>query len=73
MSGESFDRRDFMKLLGVAGVAAGAGYVVPKDMIGSGKAEARMGSKQDYEVHPGELDDYYGFWSSGHTGEIRVI
>jgi nitrous-oxide reductase len=73
MSDESFDRRDFMKLLGVAGVAAGAGYVIPKDMIGSGKAEARMSSKQSNEVLPGELDDYYGFWSSGHTGEVRVL
>ena len=34
---------------------------------------ARPAVANKYEVKPGELDEYYVFFSSGQTGEVRII
>jgi nitrous-oxide reductase len=63
------ERRDFMK----AGMAAGAATSLTgcTGLLGGGGDEQRAASA-DYEVPPGEHDDYYAFLSGGHSGNIRV-
>ncbi len=79
MSDKNLNRRKFLKAVGVAGAAAGVGYVLPKGISDKSdnsfipKAEAKSAGRQSHEVKPGEYDDYYGFWSGGHSGEVRIV
>ena len=49
---------------GVAGLVGGAA-VTSRDAKAAAAPEAHVG--------PGDLDEYYGFWSSGQSGEVRVL
>lgn len=64
-------RRGVLGGTAVAGAAAFSGGAVYLDFVRQAKALPAVG--QSAEVKPGDLDEYYGFGSSGQTGEVRVI
>jgi nitrous-oxide reductase len=57
--------------LGTLGLTGAAVVTGATGLMGSAApAAAATGTGQ---VGPGELDEYYGFWSSGQTGEMRIL
>lgn len=63
-------RRNFLKstgLVGAAGVGLASG-VLPYKVWAAPEGEGLK-----VHVGPGELDEYYGFWSGGQSGEVRVL
>ncbi|NRQ16618.1 TAT-dependent nitrous-oxide reductase [Ensifer sesbaniae] len=54
----------------VAGAAAVGGAVSISTVTA---APALAAGRQSTEVKPGELDEYYVFFSGGHSGEVRIL
>jgi len=67
----SISRRQLLggsaKLVAIASVSTVTGMSIMTPKI----AEAAVKAK--YHVGPGDLDEYYGFWSSGQGGELRIL
>ncbi|MCA0872498.1 TAT-dependent nitrous-oxide reductase [Seohaeicola saemankumensis] len=61
-------RRGMLGATATGAVLAGTG--VGSTLLGGNAAQAAAASSH---LAPGELDDYYGFWSSGQTGELRIM
>lgn len=56
--------------IGGAASMAGLGSMV---MTPEAFAKAAEEGRNKATVEPGELDEYYGFWSGGHSGEVRIL
>ncbi len=54
--------------VGLAGGAAG----LAGSLVGANPASAREVAHST-DVPPGKLDDYYGVWSGGQSGELRIL
>ncbi len=58
--------------LAAGAVAAGGGTAA---LVGTSvmTATPAQGAEGKHLLAPGELDEYYGFWSSGQAGELRIL
>ncbi len=65
---EGLTRRDML----AAPVALGAVGALAAAATGMSASPA-LAAGAEINVAPGELDEYYGFWSSGQAGEVRII
>ncbi|MCE8010408.1 nitrous-oxide reductase [Halomonas daqingensis] len=70
---KDLSRRHFLRNSAVTGVAGAslAGGFGAGALVRSRPAEAA--TNNEHHVEPGELDEYYGFWSGGHSGEVRIL
>jgi len=66
-------RRGFLGASALTGAAVAATAFGGAVMSRETWAAAVKDAQQKIHVAPGELDDYYGFWSGGHQGEVRVV
>jgi nitrous-oxide reductase len=71
-------RRSFINTAALVGLTAGVAACTEKSGPAAAPAPAAPASAHAdagaaTHLKPGELDTYYGLWSGGHTGDMRVL
>ncbi|MCC5857913.1 MAG: nitrous-oxide reductase [Ectothiorhodospiraceae bacterium] len=66
-------RRRFLGATAAVGIVGAAGATGAGMLVRSGESAAASGGAADHHIAPGQLDEYYGFWSGGHSGEVRIF
>ena len=69
----SLSRRQLLGSSAIAAAAAGATGIGGGAMLAGTPSPALAAEGNSAEVKPGELDEYYTFFSSGQTGEVRIV
>lgn len=67
---ESKSRRKFFGKSALIGAGAVAAPMTAAMFASQAQANAKKAANSA-TVHPGELDEYYGFWSGGHLSSLK--
>ncbi|VVQ11091.1 Nitrous-oxide reductase [Pseudomonas fluorescens] len=74
VDGPGLNRRLFLGASALTGVALAGGTALGSAVFSRETfAAAAKDAQSKIHVGPGDLDQYYGFWSGGHQGEVRIM
>lgn len=68
---KGLSRRSLMTATAGGAVLAGSG--MGASLVSGALVSPAHAASPKMNLEPGELDPYYGFWSSGQTGELRIL